>query len=338
MRIIYAMSALVFVGVLFYLLWLRPTASLPFDDEQQALHEQLTIKLSHVVAEHTPKGEAATHFAQLVEEKSNGQITVQVFANAILYNDEQELKALQQNDVQMIMPTVSKMTKHVPAWALLDLPYLFQHQESVVQYFTSPAAAQLMAQSNAIGVHTAAFWYNGFKQLLSTAPLHNVDDLNAQRVRVMNSQTLYEQFQLLNAVPLALSFEEVYETAQQQAYTLQENTFSNIASKNFHEHHPYITVSNHGILSYAVLFNDTFYRSLPKDARQILEEALEETTAWHFATSNTLNAQAEAALRQTATFSTLTPAQQHVLQQRWQPLYDKYRSGPYAHFLTDVTP
>ncbi|MEE1132516.1 MAG: DctP family TRAP transporter solute-binding subunit [Caryophanon sp.] len=337
MRYLSVILTLLLIAVVSFSMFSRPTA-LPLDDEQHALDEQLTIKVSHVVAEHTPKGQAAQHFAKLVEQKSNGQIIVQVFANAVLYNDEQELEALQQNEVQMIMPTVSKMTKFIPAWALLDLPYLFDDNDTVARYFVSDAAKQLMAQSDAIGVHTAAFWHNGFKQLLSTSPIQSIDDIQEQRVRIMDSYTLQRQFELLGATPVTFGFEEVYETSQQQAYTIQENTFSNIDSKNFYEHQSYITMSNHGILSYAVLFNDTFYRNLPEHARQILQQAIEETTAWHFANSNALNEQAKNDLQQVATFTSLTKEQQQSLRQQWQPLYDAYKNGHYASFLTHVSP
>ena len=44
------------------------TKPLPYDDEQKGLNTQITIHLSHVVAENTPKGQAASKFAELVEK------------------------------------------------------------------------------------------------------------------------------------------------------------------------------------------------------------------------------------------------------------------------------
>lgn len=54
------------IGVQQGLLFATP---LPYDDEQKGLDTQITIHLSHVVAENTPKGQAASKFAELVEEK-----------------------------------------------------------------------------------------------------------------------------------------------------------------------------------------------------------------------------------------------------------------------------
>ncbi|MEG0440242.1 MAG: C4-dicarboxylate ABC transporter, partial [Solibacillus sp.] len=82
------------------------TNALPYDDEQLGLDDQITINFSHVVAENTPKGLAADKFAQLVKEKSQGKINVQVYPNGILYNDENELAALKNGAIQMIAPTI----------------------------------------------------------------------------------------------------------------------------------------------------------------------------------------------------------------------------------------
>lgn len=105
--------------------------TLPYDDEQIGLQEQIIIHFSHVVAENTPKGLAAAKFAELVKEKTNGRVLVQVYPNGILYNDETELQALQKNEVQMIAPTFSKMTDLLPRWQVLDLPFVFENEQQI---------------------------------------------------------------------------------------------------------------------------------------------------------------------------------------------------------------
>ncbi|WP_083998150.1 DctP family TRAP transporter solute-binding subunit [Caryophanon tenue] len=316
-----------------FLLWPSTTQTLPYDDEQQALDEQITIKISHVVAQNTPKGLAAQHFANLVEQKSNGHIDVQVFANAVLYNDETELAALQHNDVQMIMPTVSKMTTEVPAWAVLDIPYLFHDAQHVERFFTSEEAQQLLAMSSVDNVIPRAFWANGFKHFLSELPITKIDDFQQQYVRIMDSHILKEQFTLLDATPITLAFQDIFSNAKAQTYTIQENTFSNIASKNIDGFQPYVTVSAHGLLSYVVLINEDFYTQLPPDVQQIIDEALHETTAWHFAQSAQLNKQAYATLQQRAEISTLSDIEKRRFQQRMAPIYEAYANTHYKQII-----
>lgn len=87
-----------------------------------ALAEPIVIKFAHVVAVDTPKGQAAEKFKALVEERSNGEIKVEVYPNASLYDDREALEALSMNACQMAAPSFSKFTSFVPQLQLFDLP------------------------------------------------------------------------------------------------------------------------------------------------------------------------------------------------------------------------
>jgi C4-dicarboxylate-binding protein DctP len=67
-----------------------------------------TIRFSHVVTPETPKGLASERFKELVEEKSGGEISVEIYPNSSLYGDEDEMQALQSGSVQMLAPAGAK--------------------------------------------------------------------------------------------------------------------------------------------------------------------------------------------------------------------------------------
>lgn len=81
-----------------------PRDAIPYDDDQEGLKNQIVFKFSHVVAENTPKGLAAQKFAELVAEKSNGHIKIEVFPNGSLYSDIEEINALKEGQVHFIAP------------------------------------------------------------------------------------------------------------------------------------------------------------------------------------------------------------------------------------------
>src|SRR5699024_7104834 len=110
---------------LFILVGCSKSTEYPVDYEQLGEEERIVIRFSHVVGENTPKGLAVRRFAELVKERSGGHIEVQVFPNGYLYKDGEEIKALTNNDVQIIAPATSKISTIVPEWAVLDLPYAF---------------------------------------------------------------------------------------------------------------------------------------------------------------------------------------------------------------------
>ena len=64
----------------------------------------IIIKLSHVVADKTPKGQAALKFKELAEKKLPGKVEVQVFPNSQLFGDGKEMEALLHNLFKCRMP------------------------------------------------------------------------------------------------------------------------------------------------------------------------------------------------------------------------------------------
>lgn len=73
-------------------------------------------------------------------------------------------------------------------------------------------------------------------------------------------------------------FNDAYRNLADGSVDGQENTISNIVSKRLYQVQKYMTISNHGYLGYAVIFNKSFWDSLPSDVQQLLMEALDETT------------------------------------------------------------
>jgi len=93
--------------------------------------DPVVIKFSHVVAENTPKGQAANKFKELVEERLAGKVVVEVYPNAQLYGDNKVIEAMLLGDVQIAAPALSKFQKYTPELQLYDLPFLFDNIEAV---------------------------------------------------------------------------------------------------------------------------------------------------------------------------------------------------------------
>src|SRR6185369_9597284 len=68
----------------------------------------IVIKFSHVVAQNTPKGQAADYFKKIAEERTKGRVKVEVYPNSQLYKDKEEMEALQLGAVQMLAPSLAK--------------------------------------------------------------------------------------------------------------------------------------------------------------------------------------------------------------------------------------
>src|SRR5699024_8757833 len=224
---------------------------------------------------------ASRYFAEKVKERTDGYVEVQVFPNSKLYKDGEELDALIDGDIQMIIPATSKITPLVPEWQVIDLPFAFADVYEIYDYLGSPAGKVLKKKLEEEGMYPLVFWDNGFKQMTNNEnPLHKPEDFTDLQFRVMSSEVLVEQFALLDADAKIETFDQVFSNLEKEKVNAQENTFSNIVNKNMYDVQEYITVSNHGYLGYLVLMNADFWHSLPDDIQVIILDVLDETTAW----------------------------------------------------------
>lgn len=298
------------------------------DREQVHPGEKIVIKFSHVVAEETPKGQAALRFARLAEERTGGRVEVQVFPNSFLYKDGEELTALLENKVQLIAPANSKLGQIFPELQIFDLPFAFQNTSQVHRAMDGEIGKKLSEIMSKNSLLPLAYWDNGFKQMTnSRRPLIYPSDFSGLTFRCMiNSKVLEEQFLAMGAKAVQLPFNEVYQALANGAVDGQENTMSNIVSQKFHEVQPYITISNHGFLCYVVLTNAKFWQSLPVDVRNILEETMAEVTVWQRKRAEELNERDLVKIKSSGKVQihVLTEDEKREWKKTWEPLYEKF--------------
>lgn len=251
------------------------------DREQVSPESRVVIKFSHVVAENTPKGLAARRFANALKERTGGRVEVQVFPNAQLYTDGEEMVAIKAGEVQMIAPSLSKLAELDPVWQVFDLPYLFTDLAAAERLIAGRTGERLYGGLRRSGLEPLALWHSGFKQMTNNRrPLLNSADLRGLRFRIQPSAPMRDAFQTLGAEVSVLPFDSVYSAIADGVLDGQENTHTNIYSKRLHELQSYMTLTNHGYLGYVVMINRRFLESLSPDLRETIREVMAETTQW----------------------------------------------------------
>jgi C4-dicarboxylate-binding protein DctP len=274
------LCCLILPVLLFSVLTLGGCQKRAIDSEQFSSGERIVVKFSHVVSEMTPKGQAARRFAELVHERTEGRVEVQVYPNSQLYMDGEEVDALMDNRVQLIAPATAKMTEFFPPLLLFDLPFLFDDYRQVHNFIDSREGRNLLETLRGNGMLSLAMWDNGFKVMTANMPLKTPADFRSLRFRIMPSRVLDAQFTQLGARARDLPFSDVYAALEKNFVDAAENTPSNIYTKKFYLVQEHMTISNHGYLGYLVLTNEQFWSDLPEDIRLIMEETLREVTAW----------------------------------------------------------
>jgi len=282
----------------------------------------IVIKFSHVVAQHTPKGQAADYFKKIAEERTKGRVKIEVYPNSQLYKDKEEMEALQLGAVQMLAPSLAKFAPlGVKEFEVFDLPFIFDNYAELHKVTEGPVGAKLLAKLEARGIHGLAYWDNGFKVMSANKPLKTPADFKGQKMRIQSSKVLDSQMRSVGANPQVMAFSEVYQALQTGVVDGTENPPSNLYTQKMHEVQKYVTLSDHGYLGYAVIVNKNFWASLPADIRNILEGAMTDATKFANNVAKKDNDEALAAIKKSgkSQFITLT-AQERAA---WKKSMDK---------------
>ncbi len=288
--------------------------------------EQIIIRFSHVVDVDTPKGQAAEYFKQRVEERSNGEILVEVYPNSSLFNDKDVMPLLMSNAIQLAAPSFAKLTQVAPSLQLLNLPFLFHDSVHLHRVLDGPIGQQLLQDVSTKNLVGLAFWDNGFKHLSANRPLLSPEDAAGLKFRIMPSHVLEEQIRALDANPQVLPFSRVYSALQQKVVDGAENPLSNFYTQKFYEIQSDLTLTGHGYLGYVVITNKLFWNSLNENQQELIREALAEATDY----GNTLALEMDKSYLQKVQYSSATrvhslnPQQRSAWKQKLQSIYPRF--------------
>lgn len=282
----------------------------------------IVIKFSHVVAQHTPKGQAADYFKKQVEVRTKGRVKVEVYPNSQLFKDSEEMEALQLGSVQMLAPSLAKFGPlGLKEFEVFDLPFIFDDYTELHKVTQGPVGAKLLKSLEKKGLMGLAYWDNGFKVMSCNKPLRNVADFKGQKMRIQSSKVLEAQMRSVGAIPQVMAFSEVYQALQTGVVDGTENPPSNLYTQKFFEVQKYVTLSNHGYLGYAILVNKKFWMGLPADIRSILDGAMKDATVFANNVAKKDNDEAMAAVKKSGKCQiiTLTPQERDA----WKKAMDK---------------
>ena len=284
----------------------------------------IVIKFSHVAAVDTPKGQAAEYFKKIVEERTKGQVKVEVYANSTLFKDKEELEALQLGTVQMLAPVPGKFGPlGVKEFEVFDLPYIFKDIDAVHRFARGPGGTSLLKKLESRGVVGLSYWDNGFRVMSANKPLHTPADMRGLKMRINSSKVNAAIMKAAGAQPQSLAFSEVYQALQTGVVDGTEGPLSNLYTQKQYEVQKHISLTYHTISNYVVVANKKFWNGLPPAIRTTLEIAIKDATEYNDSVAEKDEAAALAAIKASgkSIIYTPTPAEKDAWVKAMSPVH-----------------
>jgi tripartite ATP-independent transporter DctP family solute receptor len=244
--------------------------------EDKKPEKVVKLKMGHVVADTHPWQKGALKFAELVAEKTNNTVQIEVFSNSTLGNDRDLVEGMQMGSVDFAL-VAGVLGNFYEGIQLLELPYLFENQDHLRKVIYGPVGEEIKQnlQSKA-GIIGLEFWERGPRQLTTNKAINSVEDIQGLKIRVPEIPPMVAAWKAMGANPTPMAFGELYTALQQHIVDAQENPFVNIATARFDEVQSHLAVTEH-VFGYVLhVMSEKTYNKLTPEQQKAIREAAKE--------------------------------------------------------------
>lgn len=242
--------------------------------------EQITWSLGHLSNEDHIWHQTSEEFARLVDEKTDGQINIDIFPNSQLGGEVDTINSIKAGNADMVI-TGESMENWSPKSALLAAPYAIRDSEHLKNVVEGDIGAEIEEDIiDKVGVTPLFYMERAPRNLTSNEPIESPEDLNGFNMRIPNVPLFSDAWSAAGANPQVMDFSEVFTGLQQNVIDGQENPVDLIHSGGLYEAQQYVNETEH-VYSwiYVVIGNDQ-WNAISDDLQASVMEAAEEAQVY----------------------------------------------------------
>ncbi|KAA0013836.1 TRAP transporter substrate-binding protein [Billgrantia pellis] len=294
-------------------------------------HGSHTLRMGIGLAESSPQYLSSQYFADILEQRTDGRLTVNIFPNSQLGDDVQMMEMLQTGSLDMTYPSSSPATTYVEELAVFDLPFLLPNREAAIAVMQSDTAQRMLDGFEGSGIKALAFSENGYRQLTNSArPVESPEDVagldvSGLTIRTMENPVHLSIWQTLGANPTPMAFGELFSAMEQGVVDGQENPWSTILTSNFHEVQDYGSETRHVYTPFIMMISERTWERLAPEYQELVQEAARQSAEYEIQLATEYDDWSREQLEEKGMQITrLNDEQIAAFQEAVQPVYDEW--------------
>jgi C4-dicarboxylate-binding protein DctP len=218
-------------------------------------------------------------FQKIIEEKSGGELTMQLFPSAQLFKDKEVPEAVGSGAVEAGSAFLGRFTGAVPAVDVVNLPFFFK-DEAQLRAAVATGSPMREILDNAILKETGAkvLWWQAFGRnvyLSNGEAVRTPADMENKKVRTYG-KVLGWTVEALGGAPTLMSGSKQFLAYQQGAVDVGMTGASAVESRKLYEVMDHMTLSFDSAIEFVAIINNDFFNSLSPEHQQIILEASAE--------------------------------------------------------------
>ena len=235
-----------------------------------------------------------------IRAETNGAVDIQVFPGNQLGGESEMQSQLRQGAIEFMTTSGVVLQTLVPTAGVNGLPFVLNSYEQVWPAMDGDLGAFIRAAIDKAGLHTFPKCIdNGFRNVTtSVRPIEKPADLKGLKIRVPVTPLWVSTFRAFGASPTTMNLTELYSALQTKVVDGQENPLVQIDTYRLFEVQKYCSLTEHVWDGNWLVANGRKWRSLPKDAQEIISRNFDAAAVKQRADVLKLNAELEASLQQ----------------------------------------
>lgn len=245
-----------------------------------AASAETTIRIAHATPESSPIHQALVFFQEEMEKRSDGEMKVEIFPGGQIGSVQQATELVQSGNITMTTGASVLLSSMVPELSVLDQFLLFKDEDQAHAVLDGPAGQNLLETMESRGLKGMGFMELGFRHFTnSRAPLDSVAAFKGLRMRSADNPVQIKAWRSIGAVPVALSWGEIYPSLQQSLIDGQESALSSMVTERFYEVQDYVSLTGHIYWPEVWMANADFVNGMTAEQQELLMEVAKETVA-----------------------------------------------------------
>lgn len=300
--------------------------------------DTVTLRLAHVVNEQDAYHTAAVKFQELVTERSEGAITIEIFPNATLGDERTLLEGMQIGTVDMGVITNGPVANFLEDMAVFELPFLFPSPEAAYGVLDGEIGQELLDRLSEVNLKGLAYAERGFRNLTnSERAVTNPADLDGLRVRVMENPVYIDTFRELGADAIPMAWTEALTAMQQGTIDGQENPVGVVYAFKLNETQTNMTMTRHTYAPALFVMGMPKWNQLSEETQALITEAAQDAAEYERALNAELEGEQLQSLKD-AGMTIVEDADLAAFSAAVQPVYEKYgaKFGDYLPRIQDA--
>ena len=237
---------------------------------------QITLKAGHVLAPDHPYNLGLIRLSELVKERTNGELIINVFPSSQLGGERELAEACQMGTVDIALVT-APLASFDSNFYIFDIPALFTSKAHAYRFLDGPDGQAMMDGLAKKNIKGLAFWETGFFNIFdSKRPLNTPEDLKGLNIRTMENPAYIAFFAALGANPVPMAYGEIYTALQNGTVDGTLIPIASIFTSKFHKVAPYISRTQNWYCPTPLIMSLARWKRLPENLQAVLQQSANE--------------------------------------------------------------